>query len=283
MTVDTRFGANREHEKHGWILYPRDTAFARGLFTPESIEHPAKMQLYLVEDLVEYLTVPGDWVLDPFGGTGRTALASHMGRNTTLVEVEEEFTPMIKGNAPLLVPGGRAKAARIGSTMGWVWEPPGGQDGYIQLLVGDNRKQVPLLPENFYRCVITSPPYSTALANSGRLQATMKDTYIGDGFNMGKLNPFLWQRAMEELFKALFRVLEPGGVCVMVNKDMRRNEERALLSLDLNRGAERAGFGPPIWHEKWLTPGTLRTNVMKSKGAEVILDEDIIAYRKEVK
>lgn len=273
------FGWNREHEEHGWIRYPRDVEYGRRLWVPEAMQHPAKMQLYLVEDLVEYLTVPGDWVLDPFGGTGRTALASHMGRNTTLVEVEAEFTPLIKGSAEKLVPGGKARPARLGGTLGWEWVPPDGLDGTIQLVIGDNRKVVPNLPEDFYRAVITSPPYSTALANAGRLQATMKDTYIGNGFNMGKLNPFLWQRAMEDLFKGLYKVLEPGGVCVMVNKDMRRDGQRALLSIELNKGAKAAGFKLSAWH-KWLTPGTNRTNVMAAKGAEVILDEDIMFFKK---
>lgn len=55
-------------------------------------EHPAPYPLELAERLVRMFSFVGDTVLDPFGGTGTTALASaHWGRNSISVEVEEKY------------------------------------------------------------------------------------------------------------------------------------------------------------------------------------------------
>jgi adenine-specific DNA-methyltransferase len=44
----------------------------------EKTEHPCQFPVELIERLVLSMTDPGDWVLDPFLGTGTTAIAALM-------------------------------------------------------------------------------------------------------------------------------------------------------------------------------------------------------------
>lgn len=44
----------------------------------EKTEHPCQFPVELIERLVLALTDPGDWVFDPFMGTGTTAIAALM-------------------------------------------------------------------------------------------------------------------------------------------------------------------------------------------------------------
>lgn len=58
-------------------------------------DHPAPYPLELAERLVRMFSFVGDTVLDPFGGTGTTALAAaRWGRNSISVEVEEKYFAM---------------------------------------------------------------------------------------------------------------------------------------------------------------------------------------------
>lgn len=54
--------------------------------------HPARMNPGLVAFFIDFLTNPGDLVLDPFAGTNTTGFVSElMGRNWLSVEAEEEY------------------------------------------------------------------------------------------------------------------------------------------------------------------------------------------------
>ena len=59
-------------------------------------EHPAPFPLEIATRLVRMFSFAGDVVLDPFGGTGTTALAAlQLGRSSVTYEVEEKYLPLI--------------------------------------------------------------------------------------------------------------------------------------------------------------------------------------------
>lgn len=59
-------------------------------------EHPAPYPLKIATRLIKMFSFVGDTVLDPFGGTGTTALAAlQMGRSSVTYEVEEKYLPLI--------------------------------------------------------------------------------------------------------------------------------------------------------------------------------------------
>ena len=116
-------------------------------FTKASVRHPAKMNMKLLQFLLEMYTKEGDTVVDPLAGTGSSiVLASLLGRNGVAVELEPKFCDMIRGN--------------IEKTTKEVWFRPKGRMAYIQ---GDSRELSKLLAES--EAIISSPPYGNRLAD----------------------------------------------------------------------------------------------------------------------
>lgn len=69
--------------------------------------HVAKMPVELARRCIVAGSRPGDWILDPFGGSGTTAIAANRnGRNATIVELYPEIVGLahdkVSGDAPLL-------------------------------------------------------------------------------------------------------------------------------------------------------------------------------------
>ncbi|MFM6312451.1 MAG: DNA-methyltransferase, partial [Dolichospermum sp.] len=59
-------------------------------------QHPKQKPLLLISKLVEMLTDEGDTVLDPFAGSGTTAVAcKELGRNYICIEKEREYVDII--------------------------------------------------------------------------------------------------------------------------------------------------------------------------------------------
>lgn len=60
--------------------------------------HPARMQMGLAGFFIEFLTEPGDLILDPFGGSNTTGYAAEtLGRKWISVEAREEYALGSKG------------------------------------------------------------------------------------------------------------------------------------------------------------------------------------------
>ena len=63
----------------------------------EKTAHPAQYPVELIERLVLALTNPGDWVLDPFLGSGTTAIGALMhNRKSIGAEIKAEYVDIIR-------------------------------------------------------------------------------------------------------------------------------------------------------------------------------------------
>lgn len=63
----------------------------------KSLVHPALMPKWLARDLILSWSNPGDTVLDPFAGSGTSGRAAiKNGRNAILIEVNEDYLPIIE-------------------------------------------------------------------------------------------------------------------------------------------------------------------------------------------
>lgn len=75
-----------------WIY---NSNYHKGHFTypvQRSAEHPNKKPNGMYSQLIEILTNPGDWVLDPFSGSGTTGqMCKKLNRNFVCIEKEKEF------------------------------------------------------------------------------------------------------------------------------------------------------------------------------------------------
>src|SRR5579884_1223124 len=67
--------------------------------------HPARMPIELAGFFIQFLTVPGDLVFDPFGGSNTTGAASErLNRYWLTIEAEEKYILGSKGRFPILLP-----------------------------------------------------------------------------------------------------------------------------------------------------------------------------------
>ncbi|MGH8883839.1 MAG: DNA-methyltransferase [Egibacteraceae bacterium] len=65
-------------------------------FGPNPTRHPARFPLALPTFFINLLTQPGQFVFDPFGGTGTTGLAAELlGRQWLLAELDEEYASVL--------------------------------------------------------------------------------------------------------------------------------------------------------------------------------------------
>lgn len=289
-----KFAPQYPRDENDWILFPPDIDERRKFYPHDTGEdenkwsasglsvfkHPAKMQLLLTQELIRYYTKPGDSILDPFGGTGTTAWGVWERRDVTLMELEPVFQPLLE---------------HIKKT--WYYQDLHenlSATGKLTLLFGDSNNLMKQLPSNSFHAIITSPPYANLQVGKetereqefvGGLR-TMKEQMRQYGSdkahpaNFGRYNTFQFNLKMQAIYNECFRVLVPGGVYVSVTKDSMRGNQRQLLATEVSRYVRKSGLvSTGDWY-KWKTPGGMMSSVMKSKGSEVVEDEDVVVYRK---
>lgn len=266
-TVKT-FAPGYERVENGWIKFPSDVKLRKSLFNQEVFDHPAKANLYLLQSIVEYVSEEGETILEPFGGTGSILIATQMGRKVVMVELEPYFQELIKDGIDRFQAGETAK-----------------------VVGGDCRLVLPL----FCHHAIFSPPYGNVLSQtglkkgrnfkSGEEGSLQKQfgAYSGssaNGLNIGRLSDFYYVNAMEEVYKRLFMSIPTGGTMTVLTKDhMGADKKRVMLGADCIRMAGKAGFRLKDWF-KWKAPGAVTQKIAIAKGAEAVLDEDIIIFSK---
>ena len=263
MQADNRIFASRYPREGNLILFPRDVKERKELFPDDVFEHPAKMSLCLTQELIEYLTKPGDSIIDPFGGTGTTAIGLLMGRNVVLIELETHFLEIL-------------------TELHKLWEGKHKQKFYV--MAGDCRQVLANLP---FLCdaAIFSPPYANTLKGKGfhdadRYTVDAVNRYVGGPLNMSNLNQFQFVQGMSLVYKRLHAKLVPGARMAVVTKDTMRGPSRQLLAPQVIAQAQKCGFKFEEWH-KWKPPGSMGQAVARSKGGLVVEDEDILIFRRE--
>lgn len=271
QTMNDDFAPQYERDENGWILFPRDTSLRRELLGDKLAErlsiHPAKMNMHLCRAIVEKFTKEGDTILDPFGGVGTTLVAALLGRNVVLLELEEPYVDIAQDSINHLRHD-YAMAHGISNM------------GFMAVVPGDNRRNLPIPCEH----IITSPPYGADLfkkegqALDDSIQGAVTQ-YASSNLNLGRLNPFLYNKEMQGLYKKMADSLKPGGTITITHRDRTRGSERILYTLEIMRMLDAVGL-KLNWLGKWKAPGSIQSRVNEKKGAVVILDEDIINYRK---
>lgn len=267
MTVETKlFAPEYERNEQGWILFPRDVSKRRSYLNEDLISrvslHPAKMQVFLTEEIIKYVSEPGETILDPFGGTGTTMICTTMGRPAIILELEDEFYSIIQDTYNHWVATDRNPASAL-------------------ILQGDNRQLLPLPCDH----IITSPPYAstllTTIGNSKIAQdnAAQITTYAKSALNIGRLNPFIYAQQMDKLYDKMVESVRRGGTITIVIKDQMQKEKRIMHSVPCIKSMTSRGMVVKDWF-KWKAPGTAFQAIQRKKGNSIVEDEDIIIFTK---
>lgn len=263
-----------DYEREGnLILLPNDVEWRKSLFPLDVMDHPAKLQMHIVKLVCEYFSATGELpehgrILDPFAGTGTTALAAFWGFQVTLIELEEGYLDILR------------RMRRSWQEQSLVKYSP-------VIYSGDSRAILRDMTESSFDLVLTSPPYANLQVGKVKTEFTgdllrnksNMGEYAGSVLNFGRLNTFMFNQQMLKVYREIKRVLKPGGYYVSVTKDSMRNGERQRLSSEVIRMCQECGLKYTGLWWKWKPPGSMLQKVMINKGSEVVYDEDIIAFQ----
>ncbi|KKN81732.1 hypothetical protein LCGC14_0316440 [marine sediment metagenome] len=268
-----QFAPEFPRNEHGWVKFPSDVGFRKELFFPEEVgKHPAKLNLHLQLAMIDYVSEPGQVLLDPTSGTGSLLVGALKGRRVVLLEIEEGYHKLQQ------------------QAMHNLHEVDPTTQGMVTLIHGDCRFVLPITCNH----IMFSPPYAGAM-NIKKVRTKREDApddflvemdvqmfeYSKNQRNLSKLSTFLYNKAMEKIYKLCFESLRPGGTLTIVIKDRIEGGERLYLSKWVTKVCHRIGFEDYAWF-KWECMGNAFTKIARSQGKETVDDEDIIIYRRPI-
>lgn len=217
--------------------------------------HPARYPEELVIEFVEFFTKRGQWVLDPFAGSGATLIGCHeTGRHAIGIELSDRYADMSRQR---LAEQGASGCHVLNGDASLVDDPvfwEAGLNGTMSdLMCGEDS-----LPR--FDCIMTSPPYWDMLRRSrGGVQSTHKqrakqglDTHYSDHDadlgNIWDYDEFI--EALGAIFDRCARLLRHRGYMIVVAQNVRVPEgEVRPLAWDLTRRiSQTLSFqGERIW------------------------------------
>jgi len=94
--LDYEFRLNKTEETIPFVQYPKPAKKEKNIGTDTNF-HPTTKPVKLMSYIITLFTREGDWVLDPFLGSGTTGIASKLiNRNFIGVEREPEYMEIIQ-------------------------------------------------------------------------------------------------------------------------------------------------------------------------------------------
>ncbi len=257
------FAPDFERNDKGWILFPPDTSARDGVFPVEVNKHPAKANLHLVQAVIEYVSEPGETLMDIMAGTGTILYGVLMGRRVICIEITDKFFKLIQQGADNI-----EKIAP-------------GSESMITLINQPCQTVLPISVDH----IIFSPPYAQIMKSKGTDKLTIEKTdydmsaYTMNPLNVGQVNEFIYHHLMELVYKKCYESLRPGGTLTIIIKDHMKNRQRVEISGRAAKDCQAMGFKLVDWF-KWAAPGSVYTHIYRARGWEVCDDEDIIVLQK---
>lgn len=270
------------------LVFENGPKLRRRYFTPESFEHPARLNIYFAIWLIERYSKPGDTITDPMAGVGTVLIAALLQRNLILREVEEKWVKMLTENAKRI----QSKAGLFA--------------GEIDIAKADARQ-----PWDF-ECdlIITSPPYGCAasrtkesrsletrirrvnansydkrwtyLANKPSPGAVGAETFFygNDPNQIGHLRGKKYWEAMTEVYQQAQTSLRPGGLLILVLKDHIRSGVQVHTCDQTVELCQSLGFELVARHKRYLKKLSLWQRRRREQGLPVIDIEEALVFRK---
>lgn len=191
--------------------------------------HPATFSEHDIAKLIRFFTKSGELVLDPFLGSGSSAIASMLeGRHFIGIELYPEWETLAK--------------ARIEETQN-------SHKVSVDIRQGDSLSWLTQFDSNFVDFVVTSPPYWGILdkkdhkAKTERVAkglATHYGNHESDLSNVSDYTQFL--DMLGKHVEQYYRVLKPKKYVAMIVSDFRHGQEYYLFHAHVADLLKKAGF-----------------------------------------
>lgn len=183
--------------KEEWREYTKTVWHIANVSDPD---HPAVFPLEIPHRLIKLFSFHGETVLDPFAGTGTTAMAAvPLGRRAICFDQNPDYIKVIRKRCQNF----------------------NGQAEMAQVIHGDSRTMTDVGSDSV-GLVVTSPPYWN------------KADYGGNGSNLG--NEPVYTKFFENIrpvFQECHRVLMPGRKLCLVTANVNQHTEHGLLTFPL--------------------------------------------------
>jgi DNA modification methylase len=162
--------------------------------------HPAVFPVEIPRRLIKLFSFHGETVLDPFAGTGTTAVAAiELGRHGVCIEQNTDYAEIIRNRCHALSNGRE----------------------HAQVILGDSRN-MEILAADSVGLVVTSPPYWNK-ADYGKGDKNVGNEPIYKHFFEG----------IRFVFEECYRVLMPGRKLCIVTANVNQHTEHGLLTFPL--------------------------------------------------
>ena len=252
-----------------WLYFTKSvwgTAYPSELGHGLRKQHGANKPPRLMARLIEFFTVTGELVLDPFAGVGGTLLGAAIARGPRRalgLEIEPRWVRVYESLVHDLAAerdGRGPVVADIGNS------DPVGERGFdpsgLEMRLGDSLALLPEIESDSIDFIATDPPYNIQLPvtmSGGKLAEqhanrrtdyAMVTDHIGDLANSADYATYLDR--MEEVFAQLVRVLRPNRYAAVIVRDAYQEGRYIFTGSDLADRATRAGFavkGDVIWYQ----------------------------------
>lgn len=187
----------------------------------DEVLHPAKFPETLVKEFITFFTKKGEWVFDPFLGTGSTLIAAgESNRNAVGLELQQKYYETSVR---------RIKKGKYDSTL----IPINGDSLNAQKLLSHQN-----LPIEKFDYVITSPPYWNQLERNSIRQTKRKDSgldtkYSSDKNDLGNItdyNNFIEFQA--EIFDVVWDLIKVGGYLTIITNNVYNESRLYPLAFD---------------------------------------------------
>lgn len=267
------FAPDLARDEKGRIIFPRDVEWRRKLFVPESMQHPAKANMHLVQAIYRYVGEPGETLMDVMSGTGTLMMAAVEGYKVICLEIEPVFHFL-----------------QLESYNKLVMEHSVNPELVLNLH-GDCRVFLPLPVDH----IIFSPPYANTLKFTAKADSTKAlggstymhqhgegsvfDDYQGSKGNLGRQTSFFFNQEMKKIYGLCLESLRPGGTLTIIIQDQMRQQKRVGLTEWAVRTCCNQGFEMQDWFMRY-SEGTGYKKLLKSKGYSVVDEEDVVILRK---
>jgi len=187
----------------------------------DEILHPAKYPETLVEEFISFFTKEGEWVFDPFLGTGSTLIAAgNLKRNAAGIEITEHYFKTSIN---------RIKKQKYSTNITALY---GSSENLQRVLTESNLLDIK------FDYTITSPPYWNQLERNSMRQKLRSDKGLATKYseikddigNIKNYDEFIERQA--KIFDNVFDITKTGGYLTIITNNVYHKSRLYPLAFD---------------------------------------------------